>query len=62
MNIIFTVDQLNQLLAVMDQLPYRFAKPLIDQIQSIAGPQMAAQQQAQAVNIEAAPVDEEVTE
>ena len=39
-NINFTVDQLNQMLAYCDNLPYRFAKPLIDQIQQIAGPQL----------------------
>ena len=27
-----------------DQMPYRFAKPLIDQIQAIAEPQVKAQQ------------------
>jgi hypothetical protein len=39
-SVTFTVDQLNQMLAYCDQLPYRFAKPLIDQIQQIAGPQL----------------------
>jgi hypothetical protein len=44
MEIKFTVDQLNGLLAYCDQMPYRFAKPLIDQIQAIAEPQIKAQQ------------------
>jgi len=43
MNITFTVDQLNSILAYCDQMPYRFAKPLIDQIQAIAEPQVKAQ-------------------
>ena len=43
MNIIFTVDQINGILAYCDQIPYRFAKPLIDQIQAIAEPQVRAQ-------------------
>jgi len=45
MEIKFTIDQLNSILAIADQLPYRFAKPIIDQIQLIAGPQVAAQQE-----------------
>ena len=44
MNVIFTIDQLNAILAYCDQMPYRFAKPLIDQIQAIAEPQIKAQQ------------------
>lgn len=44
MNIVFTVDQINSILAYCDQMPYRFAKPLIDQIQAIAEPQVKAQQ------------------
>ena len=44
MNVIFTIDQLNSILAYCDQMPYRFAKPLIDQIQAIAEPQIKAQQ------------------
>lgn len=45
MEVKFTVDQLNAILAIADQVPYRFAKPIIEQIQMIAGPQIAAQQQ-----------------
>lgn len=44
MSIVFTIDQLNAILAYCDQMPYRFAKPLIDQIQAIAEPQVKAQQ------------------
>ena len=44
MNLTFTIDQLNSILAYCDQMPYRFAKPLIDQIQAIAEPQVKAQQ------------------
>ena len=40
MNITFTTEQLNALLAYCDQLPYRFAKPIIEQIQAIAAPQI----------------------
>jgi len=43
MNIVFTVDQINSILAYCDQMPYRFAKPLIDQIQAIAEPQVKEQ-------------------
>jgi hypothetical protein len=43
MNVIFTIEQLNAILAYCDQLPYRLAKPLIDQIQSIAEPQIKEQ-------------------
>jgi len=44
MNVIFTIEQLNAILAYCDQMPYRFAKPLIDQIQAIAEPQVKAAQ------------------
>jgi hypothetical protein len=44
MNLTFTIEQLNAILAYCDQMPYRFAKPLIDQIQAIAEPQLKAQQ------------------
>ena len=44
MNVTFTIEQLNAILAYCDQMPYRFAKPLIDQIQAIAEPQVKAQQ------------------
>ena len=44
MSIVFTVEQLNAILAYCDQMPYRFAKRLIDQIQAIAEPQVKAQQ------------------
>ena len=44
MNINFTIDQLNNILQFCDQMPYRFAKPLIDQIQAIAEPQIKALQ------------------
>ena len=44
MNVTFTIEQLNAILAYCDQMPYRFAKPLIDQIQAIAEPQLKAQQ------------------
>ena len=44
MNVIFTIEQLNAILAYCDQLPYRLAKPLIDQIQAIAEPQVKSQQ------------------
>jgi len=44
MNVTFTIEQLNAILAYCDQMPYRFAKPLIDQIQAIAEPQIKAQQ------------------
>ena len=47
MEIKFTVDQLNAILAIADQVPYRFARPIIEQIQMIAGPQIAAQQAEQ---------------
>ena len=43
MNVTFTIEQLNAILAYCDQMPYRFAKPLIDQIQAIAEPQVKAQ-------------------
>ena len=43
MNVIFTIEQLNSILAYCDQMPYRFAKPLIDQIQAIAEPQVKEQ-------------------
>ena len=43
MNVTFTIEQLNAILAYCDQLPYRFAKPLIDQIQAIAEPQVKEQ-------------------
>ena len=44
MNVTFTIEQLNSILAYCDQMPYRFAKPLIDQIQAIAEPQVKSQQ------------------
>ena len=44
MNVTFTIEQLNAILAYCDQMPYRFAKPLIDQIQAIAEPQVKSQQ------------------
>ena len=44
MNVTFTIEQVNAILAYCDQMPYRFAKPLIDQIQAIAEPQVKAQQ------------------
>ena len=44
MNVTFTIEQLNAILAYCDQMPYRFAKPLIDQIQAIAEPQVKASQ------------------
>lgn len=50
MNIVFTIDQINQILAYCDQVPYRFAKPLIDQIQAIAEPQVKAMQTNGAAN------------
>jgi hypothetical protein len=43
MEIKFTIEQLNGILAICDQMPYRFAKPIIDAIQGIAGPQVTAQ-------------------
>jgi len=43
MNVTFTIEQLNAILAYCDQMPYRFAKPLIDQIQTIAEPQVKEQ-------------------
>jgi len=43
MNVTFTIEQLNAILAYCDQMPYRFAKPLIDQIQAIAEPQVKEQ-------------------
>jgi hypothetical protein len=57
MNIVFTVEQLNSILAYCDQMPYRFAKPLIDQIQAIAEPQVKAQVEPVAVGV--TPVENE---
>ena len=59
MNIVFTVDQINSILAYCDQMPYRFAKPLIDQIQAIAEPQVkAAQTEPVAVGVNPVEVEE----
>ena len=59
MSIVFTIDQLNAILAYCDQMPYRFAKPLIDQIQSIAEPQVkAAQTEPVAVGVNPVEVEE----
>jgi len=59
MNIVFTVDQINAILAFCDQMPYRFAKPLIDQIQAIAEPQVkAAQTEPVAVGVNPVEVEE----
>jgi len=59
MNVTFTIDQLNSILAYCDQMPYRLAKPLIDQIQSIAEPQVkAAQTEPVAVDVNPVEVEE----
>jgi hypothetical protein len=59
MNVTFTIEQLNAILAYCDQMPYRFAKPLIDQIQAIAEPQVkAAQTEPVAVGVNPVEVEE----
>ena len=50
MNVTFTIEQLNAILAYCDQMPYRFAKPLIYQIQAIAAPQIQQVQTEGAAN------------
>ena len=59
MNVTFTIEQLNAILAYCDQMPYRFAKPLIDQIQAIAEPQVkTAQTEPVAVGVNPVEVEE----
>jgi hypothetical protein len=59
MNVTFTIDQLNSILAYCDQMPYRFAKPLIDQIQAIAEPQVKTQAPVEPVAVGVTPVENE---
>ena len=59
MNVTFTIEQLNAILAYCDQMPYRFAKPLIDQIQAIAEPQVKAQAPVEPVAVGVTPVENE---
>lgn len=40
MEIKFTLDELNKILAHLDELPHRFSRGLIDHIQAIAKPQI----------------------
>ena len=41
----FTIQQINELLQALGNIPYVYAKPLIDGIQSIAQAQVVAEKQ-----------------
>ena len=43
MEVKFSLDQLNKLLAGLDELPHKYARGMIDYLQSIAKPQIEEQ-------------------
>ena len=42
MEIKFTVQQVNELLTILNELPHKYARQLIDGIQAVAKPQLEA--------------------
>lgn len=46
MEIKFTVEQLHQLLGALGEVPFKYSKPIIEFVSTIAQPQIAAAQEA----------------
>lgn len=44
MKIVFTIEQVNEILSILDKMPHMYSRPLIDGIKGVADQQIAEQQ------------------